>query len=359
MGDFAGWASVALGVGVAGWGLLALFGASLYVLVGFGHWIVDRRRRGLEPEFPSPAEREVLARVAVSEILSGGALFALRPLGAVEPPAPAPRLLRGERPVVLVPGHLQAWSCFALLGPRLSSFGLGPLYVVNHPSEDDLDRMAEALSRWIDQLRAATEARQVDVVAHGVGGLVARLAEAVPPAGGARPEVRLVGQSTPRVRRLVTLGTPHHGTETAHLWPGAIGRSLRPGSDLFARLPKPAPGQLVSIGSKHDFVVVPTESARVAPEGRDVTVRRVGHLGLLTDPEVAAEVAKALGEDVRRPWARREPVGVPAGVSAALLERSGRGRAVQRDQAPRGQGHLQGGAGVDLGQAGVGRVLLP
>jgi pimeloyl-ACP methyl ester carboxylesterase len=280
-----GVALVALG-GVLGATLLVAFGlAALYVTVTYGQWIVERRRRGAEPGDPGARHREALGRTFLTEVLSAGAFFALHPVGRIDPGLPAERLVRSGRPILLVHGFMQARSTFALLGLRLSGYGLGPLYTVNLPtSEGGLEHHARVLSERIDQVRRATGARQVDIVAHSTGGLAARLAES--------------GRRAPRVRRLVTLGTPHKGTQLAHLALGATARDIRPGAEVLRRLPPPSPGQLVAISSAHDFFVVPPENARAAPEGRDILVRHVGHLSLLTDPEVAEEVVRALGEDI-------------------------------------------------------------
>ena len=43
-----------------------------------------------------------------------------------------------------------------------------------------------------------------------------------------------------RVHTLVTLGSPHEGTLTAHLLPVQLCRQLRPGSDLYDELASPA-----------------------------------------------------------------------------------------------------------------------
>jgi hypothetical protein len=74
---------------------------------------------------------------------------------------------------------------------------------------------------------------------------------------------------------------------------------LRVRSALIEALPPPPPGVVVAISSAHDNVVVPPENAQIGELGRDVVVEGVGHLAMLLDAKVAAEVAKALGEDVR------------------------------------------------------------
>lgn len=280
-----GLAFVAMGATLGGVLFVAFALAGVYALVTFSHWIVDQRQRGVEPGDPNEAHLDALGSTFTSELITAGTFFALHPLGTIDPPVPQERVVREGRPILLVHGFMQARSNFILLGPRLAGYGLGPLYTINlRTMEGGLEHHAQALSVRIDQIRKATGARQIDVVAHSMGGLVARLAES--------------GRSEPRVRRLVTLGTPHHGTQVAHAAFGATARDMRPGSSILRSLPPPPPGQLVSISSSHDFLVLPPESARIAPLGRDVIVRHVGHLALLTDHEVSVEVVRALGEDI-------------------------------------------------------------
>lgn len=276
MGDPVAAVLVALG------GCLAvLLGASFVLAAVYVGWTFVRWRRSAGAA--ASDGRSAARSAATAEWVSAGALLALHPLGMLDAPSPTERRLERGRPILLVPGFFQVRSSLALLAARLSALGLGPIYTLNlHPLRGGLDRQAEGISRRIDEIRAATGARHVDVVAHSTGGLAVRLAE--------------LGRAQPRIRRLVTLGTPHRGTERP-LGPGPLARDAQASSDAVLRLPNPPAGQLVSIASDQDFVV-PRERAVVMPVGRDIRVSRVGHLGLLTDRGVAEEVIKALGEDL-------------------------------------------------------------
>ncbi len=271
-----------LGLGV----LVAVLMALLYTAVTFAVWVIDRREAGVLSADPTAAELARLAGVFGRELFAATFCFTLHPFGALDPPPPRTRDLRGRRPILLVPGYTQMRSNFWLLGARLWAEGLGPLYALNlKPWDASVLEHAARLSALIDEIMHATGAHQVDVVAHSMGGLVVRAAEA--------------GRATPRVRRLVTIGTPHRGTRVAELTTTPGGMDLRIGSDLIAALPPAAPGTIVAISSTHDNVVVPPENARIGEGGRDLVMEDVGHLAMLIDPKVAEEVAKALGEDVR------------------------------------------------------------
>jgi triacylglycerol lipase len=169
---------------------------------------------------------------------------------------------------------------------RLPGSGTGPLAA-----------QATALGAAVDAALAAG-APSVDVVGYSAGGVVARLWAAED--GGAA-----------QARRVVTLGSPHHGTEIAGLAsvlaPGDCPEAcqeLTPDSPLLGRLNRgdetPAGPRWVSIWTAGDQVVTPPDSASL--EGAlDVVVqdvcpgRQVEHGGLPTDPAVQALVVAALG----------------------------------------------------------------
>lgn len=156
----------------------------------------------------------------------------------------------------------------------------------------DLRDQAEALDR---AAKAAIEAGapSVDVVGHSAGGVVARLW--VADLGGGK-----------LARRVVTLGSPHHGTRLAALGAGLSAcpvacQQLAPGSDVLEGLPEqPAGPEWTSIWTANDQTVVPPDSAELRGaeniEVQDVCPgRTVSHGDLPADPVVDSLVAQALG----------------------------------------------------------------
>jgi hypothetical protein len=98
---------------------------------------------------------------------------------------------------------------------------------------------------------------------------------------------------------VITLGSPHAGTQLARLLPLPVTRQLRPDSDLMAELAAPTAcsSRFVAIYSDRDEVVVPNRSARLDHDDLAVTrikVHGVGHLSLLVDRDVVHTVADAL-----------------------------------------------------------------
>ncbi|MDX3246350.1 esterase/lipase family protein [Streptomyces sp. ME18-1-4] len=207
--------------------------------------------------------------------------------GAADPaqlPAQAAR-----PPVVLLHGFIDNRSVFVLLRRSLAQHGRHRVESLNYsPLTCDIRTAAELLGRHIEEICERTGSRQVDVVGHSLGGLIARY------------YVQRLGGDV-RVRTLVTLGTPHSGTRVAPLANAhPIVRQMRPGSEVIEELAQPAPGcrtHFVSFWSDLDHLMDPLESACVDhPDllAQNVRVTGIGHLALPVHPAVATGIRQAL-----------------------------------------------------------------
>jgi triacylglycerol lipase len=244
----------------------------------------------------SPRRRAVLIVAAVLAIALAAAagLAALRTRD--DPPATVAAQNR-PGPVLLIPGY--GGSTVALEGLRRKLVAAGRQAVIVPAIGDgtgDLSAQARKVQAAAKALVAAG-APSVDVVAYSAGGVVARIW--IAQYGGAA-----------LVRRVVTLGSPHHGTSVAEL--GALVapascplacRQLVPGSDLLNRLPETSKGPVwTSLWTTADQVVTPPDSARLAG-AVDIPLQlvcaddRSGHGQLPTDPLVVGIVLRALGPD--------------------------------------------------------------
>ncbi|WNM29726.1 alpha/beta fold hydrolase [Streptomyces sp. Li-HN-5-11] len=210
------------------------------------------------------------------------------PDGAAQLPTEA------KPPVVLLHGFIDNRSVFVLLRRNLAQHGRQRVESLNYsPLTCDIRTAAELLGRHIEEICERTGARQVDVVGHSLGGLIARY------------YVQRLGGDL-RVRTLVTLGTPHSGTRVAPLANAhPIVRQMRPGSELIEELSRPAPGcrtHFVSFWSDLDHLMDPLESACIDHpdlEAENVQVSGIGHLALPVHPAVATGIRQAL--DTVRP----------------------------------------------------------
>jgi triacylglycerol esterase/lipase EstA (alpha/beta hydrolase family) len=251
----------------------------------------------------APARRRVvvalLAVVVLAALALGGVAVAAR-LSA-EPAGPVPQDRPG--PVLLVPGYGGNVGSLRDLEARLTAAGRDA-GVVPLPGNGtgDLEAAADALDAAVDAALERTGAESVDVVGYSAGGIVARLWVAD---GGAD-----------LARRVVTLGSPHHGTTLADL-AGDVApdrcpvgcQQLATGSDLLRRLnaddETPEGPTWVSIWTEQDATVSPPDSARL-DGALNLTVQsvcadaRVGHGELPRNPLVQQMVLAQLqpGEPV-------------------------------------------------------------
>jgi triacylglycerol esterase/lipase EstA (alpha/beta hydrolase family) len=183
-----------------------------------------------------------------------------------------------RRPVILLHGYGQHTANFLWLVRRLRRDGWLHLYGVRHTAMwGDIERSAERLQDAVDVVLRRSGASHVDIVAHSMGGLVARA------------YVRRRGAGS-RVARLITLGTPHRGTQALRwLALDSMVGQMRPGSALLDRLaaddPVPTLTDCTSIYSADDALVVPSDGAYY-PGAFNIEVRGLGHLALLFSPRV-------------------------------------------------------------------------
>src|SRR2546425_2410987 len=191
---------------------------------------------------------------------------------------PAPRA------VVLIHGVLVNDGVWLSLRRSLARSGVAPIYTMNYgPPLADIDVFAEQLHTRIEEIRAATGAGRVVLVAHSMGGLVARA------------YLRRFGGE--RVAKLITIGAPHHGSMLAWSFPGCCLGQMRPGNPWLADLNrdenKAAPVPLISIWSRHDSMVAPQASS-VLGHAENIALVGIAHNALLGDRRVIEIVARGI-----------------------------------------------------------------
>lgn len=191
-------------------------------------------------------------------------------------------------PVVLVPGAFgQDYLYWNVLGASLGEAG-HPVYTLTFPTLtlSDLTESAKLLASRVEQVRSAHGVEKVGLVAHSMGGLIARY------------YLRFLnGAAATRV--LVCLGVPHRGTLTAATGAALKGaRQALPGSPFLKRLnggDRRHGAPIVNIYSSTDFIVVPRSSAVLDhPEAINYCAPLAGHWGLLVSKRVRDWVREAL-----------------------------------------------------------------
>ena len=191
-------------------------------------------------------------------------------------------------PVLLVHGMGDNRSIFTLLRRSLRRCGFAQVRTVNYSVfTSDVRVAAEAFGRTVEAACAETGHDRLHVVAHSLGGVVARY------------YVQRLGGDA-RVHTLVTLGSPHAGTGSARLLPLRLCRQLRPDSDLVAELAEPAPGcrtAFLAVWSDLDQLIYPKGNARIDHpdlDARNVLLRGIGHMSLPVHSGVIRVVTRAL-----------------------------------------------------------------
>jgi triacylglycerol esterase/lipase EstA (alpha/beta hydrolase family) len=238
----------------------------------------------------SPARRRFFAAIAglVAVALAVAIVAFVR---TREPPVePVSQDVPG--PVLLVPGYGGSTASLKVLATALEENGREAEVVpLAGDGTGDLREQAQVLGAAVDEVRERTGSASVDIVGYSAGGVVARLWVA-----------ELGGGDV--ARRVLTLGSPHHGTDVAGLaadvapdaCPTAC-RQLASDSDLLRRLnagDETPDGPLwVSVWTRDDVIVVPPETAEL--EGAlNFSVQsvcgdvRVEHGDLPRDPMVVA-----------------------------------------------------------------------
>ena len=163
----------------------------------------------------------------------------------------------GHRPILFLHGLGGHRGNFLPMRAWLGLKGRRRGYAIGLTAGSDLMTLGRELSAAIEDvlsINGLSDSGQVDIVAHSMGGVVARLA------------LLEVG-TMQRVHTLITLGTPHAGTQLARLGGTGRCRDLRPGSlvmeALSVQVPWRGPTRLVCLWSEADPIMMPAGTAVV------------------------------------------------------------------------------------------------
>ena len=272
----------------------------------------DSHGLGMGPRSLSRRRRLLAAGVAIVAI-AGGVTAGVAALAAGDGAGFTGGYPAQDRPgpVLLVPGYGGQTGSLSVLAARIRATGRHAS-VVHLPGNGTGSLITDA-----GVLNAAVEralrdgAPSVDVIGYSAGGVVALL--------WARED-----NGGHKARRVVTLGSPFHGTrlaaDAAGILPGACPaacQQLVPGNSLLAQLDHGAvPGRprWLSLWTTDDQVVVPPDSARLAgainvPIQSICPGHVVSHTHLPADPVVISLVLQAIGPG---PVALKGPAGCPS-----------------------------------------------
>lgn len=270
--------SLALALG--GWAI-----AASTSLAWLGLQFVLMRRINRRDATPA-AGRWALLRAWWLEALTCTWVFGwLQPFAHRQQPDWLPPTPTGQRGVVLVHGFLCNRGVWLPWLPELRARGHAYVALTLEPAFGSVDDYVAAIDTAMRQVQAATGLPPV-LVGHSMGGLAARAwlrTLAQPPAQ--------------RVHRILTLGTPHHGTWPARFSHTTNGLQMRldsPWLQALAASEGAAQRALFSCWySDCDNIVYPARSATL--DGADNhLLQGLGHVHMLYAPQVRAACWQAL-----------------------------------------------------------------
>jgi pimeloyl-ACP methyl ester carboxylesterase len=193
-------------------------------------------------------------------------------------------------PVLLLHGYGCNSGYWVHLTPLLDARRISHASVDLEPIMGDIDGYVPMVEQAARALCEASGKPKLIVVAHSMGGLVAR--------------AWMRAHGTGHVARVITLGTPHHGTSLASFGLGlnavqmrrAAGESAQgsPWLRALAASEGAATRALVtSIYTHHDNIIAPQTSSHL-PGARNIEFGGIGHVAMGSNPRILAEVMREI-----------------------------------------------------------------
>jgi triacylglycerol lipase len=190
-------------------------------------------------------------------------------------------------PLLLIHGYGCNSGYWHAMSHALQSANILHHAVSLEPMFGGIEDFVPSVKRAVDELCKVTGSDKIIIVAHSMGGLVAR--------------AYLRDHGAAHIAKVITLGTPHSGTGLANFGVGLNSRQMRwQGSAKTggptAWLTKLAQDEddrvralFVSIYSHHDNIVSPQTSSDL-PGAKNVEFHGIGHVALALHPAVQARV---------------------------------------------------------------------
>jgi triacylglycerol esterase/lipase EstA (alpha/beta hydrolase family) len=178
-------------------------------------------------------------------------------------------------PVLLIHGYVCNSGYWLPMSKLLRQARISHYGIDLEPPGASIDDFVPQVAAAVERLCAETGSAQVILLGHSMGGLVARA------------YLRRHGHA--RIARVVTLGTPHHGTALAHFGPGSNAAQMRRHSEWLGALAASEANLqrtlFSSIYSVHDNIVAPQDSSEL-PGARNLVFGAIGHVALGHHPEI-------------------------------------------------------------------------
>lgn len=265
-----------------GWPLFLALGAGLLMpvishaaLLGFEFLLASRLGRCAQ--LPNDAERLNLGgllKAWLTEVPTALRVFGIQmpwtghqTLASAKEPA--------RIPIVLIHGYFCNRALFTQLAAHLASRG-HPVESVNlEPIFGSIDQYPKLIDKAVKHAVLASAEGKVALIGHSMGGVAARA------------YLRDFGQSN--IAKVITLGSPHQGTELARIGHTEIVRQLRPSNPWLNELARCEPRDryrlFTIILSEHDNIVAPQRN-QTLPGAHTISVSGLGHVDLACNPAI-------------------------------------------------------------------------
>lgn len=196
-----------------------------------------------------------------------------------------------DYPVLLIHGYLCNSGYWKKMSDVLTTERIYHHAIDLEPVLGSIDDFVPLVKQAIETLCRDTGSRQIIILAHSMGGLVAR--------------AYLRDHGSKRIAGVITLGTPHFGTGLAKAGPGINSRQMvwmgtAKNGQASAWLQELAAGEsattralFTSIYSYHDNIVAPQASS-VLPGASNIAFAGIGHVELALHPLIQRQTVEEI-----------------------------------------------------------------
>jgi pimeloyl-ACP methyl ester carboxylesterase len=233
------------------------------------------------------AHDDVRAQVVELPFFALTQLFPKEPADRLEQPLELAEGPQG-RPVVLIHGMGGSAGNWELVRNLLKLRGRKNIFRFDYRGHGE---MQSAVPEFESYLRSIIDRcpddMEIDILAHSMGGLIARAALR-------NSDIR------DSVNHMVTVGTPHQGSHLARLGGFNWSKEIRPGSSFMTMLNaedyreiEKEELRITAFWTERDVLVIPPESASL-PGAENIGMHQATHISWLVRPRQAYQVLEAL-----------------------------------------------------------------
>ena len=192
--------------------------------------------------------------------------------------------LNKPNPVLLIHGIFDTIRIFNKMSQYLKKLGWEVYYLNLVPNYGILvlDKLAEKVADYVDKTFPPNQL--FDLIGFSMGGIVSRY------------YVQRLG-GIDKVKRFITISSPHNGTLTGYALNLAAPKQMRPKSDFLESLNEDSDIlekiNFTSIWTPYDAMILPARSSQI-PVGRDIKIDVLLHAWMVSDKKVLQVIVEEL-----------------------------------------------------------------